>query len=141
MPALTKKIISAEKRFQKEITALSLILLPFTLIITVLGASSCALSRTFTASCLTSTPVVYSAIVALTFILAFQATHYIVEFIEYRKKNQQLPLKKAVKISVKQTENADLAETIEHFIQPVVQRIEGKTGQTDREDDPPVEIT
>lgn len=143
MAALQEEMLSLERQIEKETLALSIILAPISLGIMLLGALACSFGGNLTTSCMSSVPIIYAVVVVATFFITFQATHYLVEFLEYRRKNKHLPLKEAVKISIKHTQRAELSETLEHMIQPVVKRLEDRTDSGDQnaqESHPPVKI-
>lgn len=140
MTSIIREIFSIERWIEKETVAISIVLAPIAVLILVLGATGCALSGTFNSACISSVPAIYAVLVVASFYLAFQITHYTVEFREYREKNKHLPLKKAFKISLKHTDRVKLSETIEELIEPVVQKIEQKPDETENNDGPPVKV-
>jgi len=140
MESLNQEILSIEARIKKKIIALSIVLIPLALSILMLGVTGCALSRTFNSSCLSTVPVIYAILVATSFYLAFQITHYIAEFLEYRRRNKHLPVKKTLKISVKHTERVSFSRTFEELLELLVRKIESQGNSTEEGDNPPVKV-
>jgi hypothetical protein len=140
MDSINQEILSVETRVKKKIIALSIVLIPLALLILTLGVIGCVLSGTFNSSCISTVPVIYAILVATSFYIAFQITHYIVEFLEYRRSNQHLPLKKTVKTSVKHTKRASFSRTFEELLELLVGKIESQGNSAEEGDNPPVKV-